>query len=516
MGQVKINRACGTCRDRRIACDRGVPTCSQCMRSKRECQGYSLRLSWPTVTGDCRRAIVADIRPRSDRAALMKLRPGRLDLVRAGNHDVELHYRLLAASRSKAGARLLLYRRENWPVVPSPAKRPSQMQDWHLLSYFHEVASHTLSTFLSGPEHGLGGILTRIGFADDSPSSQAVLRALLALSSLQRHGPNERAMELKVSAIGALAAAAKIGPNTPAQVLQHVAAGMLLCSYEVNTASCTSEQWLVYISGIKRVLTSGLVEKAVAARDPDWLPLVGWMLYHDSLSRFTLRHWRRDGDAKVPLPLFFSFSQSLPEQEQLLREAAPWAVKPIEWQTEILDIVDKWPAYQRTMSTIERQAYKRRVRRIDEVIRQELVDPKCPATGTEIPPMSSPFIGCWPLYPLSLIIYLHRGTEGMAATCIEDDVSTAFSHLVSKSVCDRQFPLFIIGCEARTDEQRTAVLDLMARSEKLKSSRSVGHVRLLLEAAWAQDDLLAEGRKLDYILKLSGVINLAMIPPSFA
>ncbi|KAI6259385.1 hypothetical protein MCOR27_003385 [Pyricularia oryzae] len=39
--------------------------------------------------------------------------------------------------------------------------------------------------------------------------------------------------------------------------------------------------------------------------------------------------------------------------------------------------------------------------------------------------------------------------------------------------------------------------------------------RLLLEAAWAQDDLLADAQRLDYRLKLSGVINLAMIPPSF-
>ncbi|TLD26579.1 hypothetical protein PspLS_04344 [Pyricularia sp. CBS 133598] len=440
------------------------------------------------LQSNCRRAIVADTKLRSDRVVLLKRRPGRTDLVRVGSHDVELHYRLLAASRSKAGTRLLMYR-------------------------LREVASRTLSTFLSGPDHGLGGILTRIGFADDSPSSQAVLRALLALSSLQQHGPNERAMELKVSAIGALAVAAKHGPSTPAQVLQHVAAGMLLCSYEVNTASCTSEQWLIYISGIKRVLASGLVEKGVAARDPDWLPLVSWVLYHDALSRFTLHHWRRDGDAEVVLPLFVSLSQSLPEQEQMLRESAPWAIKLIEWLAEVLDLVDNWPAYQRSMSGIERQAYKRRIRKLNNAIRQELINSKCPAS--EVPEISSPFIGCWPLYPLSLLIYLHRGTEGVAAACVEDDVSSAFRHLVGKSVCDRQFPLFIIGCEARTDEQRTAVLDLMTRSETLKSSRSIGHVRLLLEAAWAQDDLLAEGQRLDYRLKLSGVINLAMIPPSF-
>ncbi|KAF2425545.1 hypothetical protein EJ08DRAFT_400325 [Tothia fuscella] len=41
------------------------------------------------------------------------------------------------------------------------------------------------------------------------------------------------------------------------EAIQHVAAGMLLCLFEVHQSSCTSSEWMWYICGVKRVLTSG-------------------------------------------------------------------------------------------------------------------------------------------------------------------------------------------------------------------------------------------------------------------
>ena len=43
--------------DRRIACDRAVPTCGCCLKAGRVCTGYGLRLSWPKEN-DKRRSIV--------------------------------------------------------------------------------------------------------------------------------------------------------------------------------------------------------------------------------------------------------------------------------------------------------------------------------------------------------------------------------------------------------------------------------------------------------------------------
>lgn len=79
--------------ERRIHCDRTVPTCSQCSRSKRSCQGYALRLSWPK-TGDGRRAIVATSSFR---------RPARqfsnASMVHTTAWDIEMHFYLTSSSQ---------------------------------------------------------------------------------------------------------------------------------------------------------------------------------------------------------------------------------------------------------------------------------------------------------------------------------------------------------------------------------------------------------------------------------
>lgn len=79
-------------------------------------------------------------------------------------------------------------------------------------------------------------IITRLAFLDDSASSQAVLYAALAVSSLLRHGPDVETIGLQGAALRALEKSAKAGING-SKVVQHMAAGMLLCSFEVRSLS---------------------------------------------------------------------------------------------------------------------------------------------------------------------------------------------------------------------------------------------------------------------------------------
>ena len=75
MVNSKISGGCWTCRgtpsgalltlaleltspERKIRCDRQIPFCQNCFQSKRQCQGYSIRLSWPQQD-DQRRAVCA-------------------------------------------------------------------------------------------------------------------------------------------------------------------------------------------------------------------------------------------------------------------------------------------------------------------------------------------------------------------------------------------------------------------------------------------------------------------------
>lgn len=78
----------------------------------------------------------------------------------------------------------------------------------------------------------------RAAHTNKSSSAAAVLQSLLALSSLHRYGVQSQAMKLKIASLKALAAAANSQSRLGiTEVVQHIAAGMLLCSFEVRIHS---------------------------------------------------------------------------------------------------------------------------------------------------------------------------------------------------------------------------------------------------------------------------------------
>lgn len=119
------------------------------------------------------------------------------------------------------------------------------------------------------------------------------------------------------------------------------------------------------------------------------------------------------------------------------------------------------------------------------------------------------------LYQLAMLVYLNRASGDLLnqSARTKQYIEKAFTIFPLLASCDRQFPVFVLGCEARTDEQRAVVLDLISRTEFRDASRSFNYVRLLTQAIWAQDDL-ADG-DMDYVDKLSRVITRCSIVPTF-
>jgi hypothetical protein len=119
------------------------------------------------------------------------------------------------------------------------------------------------------------------------------------------------------------------------------------------------------------------------------------------------------------------------------------------------------------------------------------------------------------LYKLAMLVYLHRIAAGQLkqTASIQTQTDRAFEILAQLGSCERQFPIFVFGCEAQSDSRRAIILDAMSRTERSVSSRSLNHVRLLLQAIWAQDDL-AEGKS-HYWNKVSYVISCCTVLPSF-
>ena len=76
-------------------------------------------------------------------------------------------------------------------------------------------------------------LLLRMAFSDDTPASRAVLLSLLAFASQHRNGHNKHAAQMKFGALRALIASTEKGISAKAGI-QHIAAGMLLCAFEVS------------------------------------------------------------------------------------------------------------------------------------------------------------------------------------------------------------------------------------------------------------------------------------------
>jgi hypothetical protein len=120
------------------------------------------------------------------------------------------------------------------------------------------------------------------------------------------------------------------------------------------------------------------------------------------------------------------------------------------------------------------------------------------------------------LYKLASLIYLERQSTNFSGQSeeIESWTGRAFPLLAQLSEFEQPFPLFILGCEARTDEQRGVVLELIARTDLVSRSRNLQYIAHIIRSNWVQDDL-ADGM-LDYGEKLESIFNSMEIVPSFA
>lgn len=123
------------------------------------------------------------------------------------------------------------------------------------------------------------------------------------------------------------------------------------------------------------------------------------------------------------------------------------------------------------------------------------------------------------LYQLAILLFLNRSVEDIIEpnpVRMQGHIDKAFALLAQlRSGCKPQFPIYIIGCEAQTDEQRAIVLDVIFQTERASSSRSWNYFRRILEATWAQDDLANGNHNMSYHERLSSVISQCLVIPSF-
>ncbi|KAI5868244.1 fungal-specific transcription factor domain-containing protein [Durotheca rogersii] len=499
-------KRCGTCIDRKVRCDRGLPACSTCLRSNRVCQGYNLRLSWPR--GNDKKRLILGPDPEKGR----KSRPRstrRARWVHATSWDVGVFYHLAGLDRDVSVAAFKLRLR---PALSTTLLLGMTGGERDLLHFFEGAVSQILTTFSEQP---LGSILMRIALSSDSPSCIAVRKSMLALSTLLRHGLSWQSERLKLCAIRALMASAEDG-ITLTNAAQHVAAGMLLCIFEIHTNSSASNQWLTCVAGATNAIANLTFDPF--GQDPDLSALLDWAYYHEVLSEFSLRHWRPEAWSSERVLLRCS-SLSTTHPVPCLR---------LQRRNDTLRLLSEACAIVQSPSD-PRSKCSKYISRICDMQRRLEQGPtsNCPS-DTRTPAAGSLAVSVGDtnssavtnrLCRIATLIYLIRasGIASDDACDVADHIGAGLSLLRSLPYCKQPFPLLIIGFEAKSDEDRMIILDLVARTEKNPAARSMECARTLLHAIWSQSDLIDEGEGVvEYLDMMTGVISLGGVLPPFA
>ncbi|KAK8048230.1 hypothetical protein PG994_009960 [Apiospora phragmitis] len=320
--------------------------------------------------------------------------------------------------------------------------------------------------------------LISLALAQKSTPGLALFYALLAFSSLHWYGLHQQAVQLKILALQYLSTSVKDGPSMPAEAAtQHVAASMFLGCFEILLPSESSGEWLWHVWGAMDMIRATQLDT-----QSSFGYLLDWAYYHEALSRFAA--------PPCPNPTFAILN--------LLSEICGTLLDP-------RDPNSRDPTYLDRVNTFKGQ--------LAETTPTSLSPPSTTSkadTGTE-------------LYQLATRVYLARATQSPWETpasleALTHSVFTGESNVLACHSCEHFFPLFILACEARLDEDRAAVLGLIERTcrNSPRGARSVGFVKMAVQSVWVQQDLHADGELvMDYVGVVSAVISASNSIPSF-
>ncbi|KAK7224675.1 hypothetical protein V2G26_012678 [Clonostachys chloroleuca] len=284
--QILARRSCGTCRDRRIRCDLGLPTCANCAKANQECQGYGLRLSWPRP-GDKRRTILVDT-PSKNRLTADPLQHNGGDWPFVNMHSWHISsWFNLVEGRMEAP-----YQRVN--EAPSPRTTSLSLIEKNESTLLHYYMQEGHRFLLTPPLGSLPRLLLQIGLSDFSSSSRAVFNGILALSCLHLWG-DRYASVIKAKAISLLRAS--LNPESSIKIaVSNLVASMLLYLYETVHPS-SSHAWAVYLCGVKRIAQSKIVTESTKSAHPQIV--FNWVYYHETIAQFGQLYWTQ----KHPSPV---------------------------------------------------------------------------------------------------------------------------------------------------------------------------------------------------------------------
>ncbi|KUJ14016.1 uncharacterized protein LY89DRAFT_651085 [Mollisia scopiformis] len=485
---------CWACKDSRVVCNRARPRCSRCAKSRRPCQ-YGLRLSWPKAT-NTKRSLTHSLQDVVGTAKGFSY----TSFVNATSWDVQLHD-YLRMNQGLGTRKGFAFRKLDPPMGLSWLPINLGYEDRELLDHFICMAPSTLAIFDPDKNEFLG-LLVRLALSDSSPSSTAVLQSALALSSFHRHGLQADVFRFKARALRALV----VSCNSPT-VVQHIAASMILCHLEMLGMPDAVSLWFCHLSEARRLIdNAGLDNQSFQG---ELSRLLDWVEYHMVMSRFSHRHWYIHVEPIRAISDLAPVKQGTCHSRKV--ESASHCSHEILRHFYIMFEMIRKP----TDSLYHSDEYENSLRCLENRITN--IVPLTPeGISNTISSLSPAWTATTELFKIAALIYLKRASRNFSGTSPEIDAMAERGYILLDDLetFNSAFPLLIIGCEARTDEQRMRSLGHVERAMKSSSLRSLQGLQNILQQIWVQDDLAVD-YELDYLSRLDAVISSYRIMPSF-
>lgn len=270
--------------------------------------------------------------------------------------------------------------------------------------------------------------------------------------------------------------------------------------------------WVGHMCGAKEVIQA--VRHMNHNPGDDCSAILGWIYYFDVLARFSLRHWRTESIESTAMELGFhtNASQSCTMQYIIARNSFAREIPMLATHAHpilllLTDVFETmlYASNPRYHTTEYQQSLDELRSKLEKV---EFISPQNETSPEDFKRIE--------LLRLASLVYLERVSRNFSgqSTQLELWAETARSILATLETYPCPFTLFIFGCEAHTDEDRLALLELFTRIESKPHLKTLFEVKGLIQSAWIQHDLEVDGT-LEYIHKLNLVLSSRETVPSF-
>ncbi|KXJ88723.1 fungal-specific transcription factor domain-domain-containing protein [Microdochium bolleyi] len=337
-----------------------------------------------------------------------------------------------------------------------------------------------------------------MAFSNNGLPAQALRYSMLAVASVHRGDSLAVYTRYKGAALRALAASVTTIDGDTGEAARHVAGVMLLSSLYMQPCFMTGNEWLVYLNGAREVIKKSGFASMVCDSD-DVSELMDWVYHQDVFSRFTSFHWRRgEGNPfrrldEVPEYQIFNHPLRRPKQGRQILGLFHDVFDLMLYQAPAAEGLDRSRDEEMARVTqltdeVESMVYADHMQAVADS--SDLCVGEDPVPWRENDEMPSVF----ELYRLSALLCLARTGEsrfGWPAS-IEAILDKAMAVMQDMETCQRQFPVLVLGSQARTEEQRRVVIDLLERSTKSVAGRTLVCLQKSIEFSWVQADLHAD------------------------